>query len=82
MAEKKYRRILRIETEGHPPVDLEISQLTAMVGGRVGMELVEAKDGTWRMIYDESVFPDIGKLKNISLLRQEVPVPSVAPPPK
>jgi len=62
-----------IVLKGHDDEDisvLEISKATKIRTKSNMMNLEEMKDGTWRLIWSESLLEDFSKLKSIEIIRE------------
>lgn len=59
-----------IEIEGTDVV-LELSKVTAIKTAKQMIELTELNDGTWRLIYNSNLIPDITKVLGFKIIRED-----------
>lgn len=61
------RRAIRIEGTGE---ELELSKVTSVRTDKRMIHLDQLPDGTWRLIYNIDVLPDITKVEGFSIIRE------------
>ena len=71
-APDKWRRIMRraIHINGLD-VDLELSKVTAVKTSKQMIYLDQLDDGTWRLIYNANLIPDITQVKGFDIIRED-----------
>lgn len=59
-----------IEIEGLD-VTLELSKATAIKSSKEMIHLDKLPDGTWRLIYSDSLIEDFSKVKSLKMVRED-----------
>ena len=59
-----------IEIEGLTKT-LELSKVTAVRTSKEMIHLDQLDDGTWRLIYNENLIPDIQKVRAFNIIRED-----------
>ena len=52
-------------------VELELSKVTAVRTDKQMIHLDELNDGTWRLIYNSNLIPDITKIEGFKIIRED-----------
>jgi hypothetical protein len=52
-------------------VELELSKVTAVRTSKQMIHLDELNDGTWRLIYNSNLIPDITKIEGFKIIRED-----------
>jgi len=51
--------------------ELELSKVTAIKTEKQMIHLDELPDGTWRLIYNSNLIPDITKIEGFKIIRED-----------
>jgi hypothetical protein len=51
-------------------VELELSKVTAVRTSKQMIHLDQLNDGTWRLIYNSNLIPDITKIEGFTIIRE------------
>jgi hypothetical protein len=62
------KRSILIEGQG---TELELSKVTLVRTDKQMLHLDQLPDGTWRLIYNEALIPDITKVNALRILRED-----------
>lgn len=66
------KRSLKINFKDGTSKELIISKATSVKTSKSMFNLDQLKDGTWRMIWDESTIPDFSQVEGFSIVREDV----------
>ena len=65
------KRAMRINYIDGTFIDLEISKATSVKTSKSMINLDKLDNGTWRLIYDESLISDFSKVSNFQMIRED-----------
>ena len=65
------KRIIRINRKDGTFTDLELSRAVSVKTSKKTINLEELPDGSWRMIWNESLIPDFTQVANLEIIRED-----------
>ena len=65
------KRMIRINLKDGSFVDLELSRAVSVKTQNEMLNLEKLPNGTWRMIWNESLIPDFTQVVNLEVIRED-----------